>query len=278
MGLRINTNLASINAQRGMFSSGNELRKSLSRLSSGQRIINSGDDAAGLAVSTKMSAQIRSTRQATRNANDAIGVVQTAEGGMNEISNMLIRIRELSIQSATDTLGDNERAFVDKEVQQLKSEIDRIADSTTFNGRKLLQGGDSESVLHFQVGHGSGDENIIGFDLGRVDVKTDTLGVDGVDLRTRDNAIENIDVIDEALNTINQKRAELGATQNRLQSSVRNLRIYHENLSASRSRIMDTDMAEESSNLTKQSILQSAGVSTLIQANQVPKSALRLLA
>jgi len=277
MGLRINTNVASINSQRQLHQSGDAMKKSLARLSSGQRITNAGDDAAGLSIGTNLEAQIRGIRQATRNANDGIGMVQTAEGGLNEVSNILIRLRELSVQAATDTLSDVERTFLDKEVQQLKSEVDRIAESTNFNGEKLLNGEADDGALHFHVGYFSGEENVISYNTENTVVKTESLGVDGVDIKNREASLDSMGMIDGAIQNVNAMRADLGALQNRLQSSVRSLRITDENMSDARSRIMDTDVAAETAELTKNNILQQAGVAVLAQANTQPKLALNLL-
>jgi len=277
MGLRINTNMASINAQRNLTETSSQARKSLQRLSSGERITNAGDDAAGLSISENLEAQIRGIRQANRNANDGIAVVQTAEGGMNEVSNILIRLRELSVQAASDTLGDNERAFLDTEVQQLKSEVDRIAESTNFNGAKLLNGEIPDGVLHFQVGPFGDKSNQIVFDGETANVRTEEIGIDDVSLLERDDALDSMEVIDMAINNVNGMRANLGAIQNRLQSSVRSLGVNEENLSDARSRIADTDVAFESAELVKNQILQQAGIATLAAANSAPQAALRLI-
>jgi len=269
--------MASINAQRNLTETSSQARKSLQRLSSGERITNAGDDAAGLSISENLEAQIRGIRQANRNANDGIAVVQTAEGGMNEVSNILIRLRELSVQAASDTLGDNERAFLDTEVQQLKSEVDRIAESTNFNGAKLLNGEIPDGVLHFQVGPFGDKSNQIVFDGETANVRTEEIGIDDVSLLERDDALDSMEVIDMAINNVNGMRANLGAIQNRLQSSVRSLGVNEENLSDARSRIADTDVAFESAELVKNQILQQAGIATLAAANSAPQAALRLI-
>jgi flagellin len=277
MGLRINTNIASINAQRNLHQSNREVQKSISRLSSGERIVNAADDAAGLAIGTNLKAQIRGTRQATRNANDGIAVIQTAEGGMNEVSQILIRLRELSVQAASDTLGDTERGFLDREVQQLKSEVNRIAESTNFNGTPLLNGEASEGTMQFHVGAASGDENIISYEVSDSNVRAGEIGIDGVAVNSREGALDTMDSVDAALDNVNSMRANLGALQNRLQSTVRSLRISTENLSDAKSRVMDTDVAAETANYTKNNILQNAGISTLSQANAAPQNALKLI-
>jgi flagellin len=275
MGLRINTNIASVKAQRNLSNVNDKAAKSFQRLSSGERIVNAGDDAAGLALANNFEAQVRGIRQATRNASDGISTVQVAEGGMSEVSNILIRLRELTVQSATDTLSDNERQFLDTEVQALKEEVNRISDVTQFNGKSLLNG-EGES-LQFQVGTFASEENQILYDSGRANVRTDEIGVDDVSISTRDDALDNMEVIDEAINTLSDKRSGLGALQNRLQSTVRNLRIADENMTAARSRIADVDVASESANMVKNQILQQAGVAVISQANSSQLGALRLI-
>ncbi len=276
MGLRVNTNLASINAQRNLMNTGVKLGKSLEKLSSGLRINRAGDDAAGLAISESLKSEIRALQQASRNANDGISMVQTAEGSLDEISGIAIRLRELAEQAANGTLGQNERQFLDDEFQALTSEIDRIAATTEFNGTKLIDGSGGDVAI--QVGTGSTADDRINLDFGttvdaaELSLTTATLtGADGA------NARDAIDSLDSALTTITQTRASFGAVQNRLESTVRNLGVAVENLSAANSRIRDVDVAEESANLTSLQILQQAGVSVLAQANLAPQSALSLL-
>ena len=290
MGLRISTNTQSLAAQRNLGVNGAAQKASLEKLASGSRIVRSADDAAGLAISENLKAQVRSTRQDIRNANDGISMIQTAEGGMNEIGNILIRFRELSIQGATDTLGDPERRFIDKEVQQLKSEIDRIADSTEFNGKKLLQGytkeqrqavEDGEAPLpttDFQIGMRNDPKlDRIQYDTGKLASSTEALGVRDISVQDKKSAQDNLAHIDGAIMQLNENRSELGALQNRLQSTVSNLTIYDENISAANSRIRDVDMASETAELTKNNILTSAGVAVLSQANQNNMQALKLI-
>jgi flagellin len=275
MGLRIATNVPSMATQRNLEKVGNEASKSFARLSSGQRITKSGEDAAGLSISNKLEASVRGLKMAQRNANDGISFVQTAEGGINEVSNILIRLRELSVQAASDTIGDAERGFLDKEVQSLKSEVDRIAEVTNYNGTALLNGqGDR---LSFQVGIHAGETNRIEFDPTKTNVKADALGVNGLNLATRDGALEGLGNIDEAIKRVNENRSELGALQNRLHSTSTSLGISVENLADAKSRISDTDIAAETSTLIKNQILQNAGVSVLAQANAAPNNALKLL-
>jgi flagellin len=276
MGLRIATNTQSLAAQRNLSINSAAQKSSLEKLASGSRIVRAADDAAGLAISENMRAIIRSVRQDVRNANDGISMVQTAEGGMNEIQNILIRFRELSIQASSDTIGDTERGFVDKEVQQLKLEADRIAQSTEYNGHRLLNG--EGEVLDIQVGFRDNPElDRFGFDTTKTNVSLNALNLGSVTVADKPSAQSNLAVIDEALKTVTEHRAELGSLQNRLQSSINNLMIYDENLSAARSRIFDVDMASETAELTKSNILSTAGTAVLSQANQNNMLALKLI-
>lgn len=276
MGLRINTNVQALAAQRNLGLNHQAQNKSLEKLASGSRIVRAADDAAGLAISEKMKAHIRSMRQAERNANDGVSLVQVAEGGMNEVGNILTRMRELSIQSASDTIGDVERGFINKEVTGLKQEIDRIALSTEFNGRKLLNG--SAEQLDIQVGIKNDPfEDRFVFNGKNLTSTLSALGLTDVDNATKEGSQKNLEMIDDAITKINGNRADIGALQNRLQSTINNLGIYRENLSAANSRIRDTDIAEETSELTKNNILSQATVSVLSQANNNSQMALKLL-
>lgn len=275
MGLRIATNVPSLATQRNITATNEEASKSFARLSSGNRITRAGDDAAGLAISNKLEASVRGMKMAQRNANDGISFVQTAEGGINEVSNILIRLRELSVQAASDTIGDQERGFLNKEVQSLKGEVDRIAKSTNYNGTNLLAGEGKE--LTFQVGAESGEMNRIAFDPEKTNVSAGALGVTGVDLASKDGALSALGMLDGAINKVNENRSELGALQNRLHSTSNSLGVSIENLSDARSRIADTDIAAETSNMIKNQVLQNAGISVLSQANSVPNAALKLL-
>lgn len=276
MGMRISTNVAALNAQRTMSISQREINKSMSQLASGSRITKSADDAAGLAISEGLKSQIRSLAQAGRNANDGISMVQVAEGGLNEVSNILTRMRELGIQAASDTVGEKERGFLDKEVQQLKSEMQRISQTTKFGTTKLIDG--TASDFDFQVGISNDSEvDRITFNAGETDASIGNLGVDGFDFTSRDGAQEALSTIDEAQTTVNGFRASLGALQNRLQSTVDNLNVQHENLSAANSRIRDTDVAAASAEMTRNSILLQANTATLAQANQIPQMAMKLI-
>jgi len=276
MGLRINTNIQALAAQRHLATNSDMQHTSLDKLSSGSRINKAGDDAAGLAISEKLKANIRSMKQAGRNANDGVSLIQVAEGSFNEISNILIRMRELSIQSASDTIGDTERVYVNNEIQQLKSEVDRIANSTEFNGTKLLNG--SSPDLDIQVGiHNDAANDRFTFDTRNKATTLEALALTDVNTTKKEDAQANLLKIDDAMNRVNANRASLGALQNRLTSTINNLAIYRENLEAANSRIRDTDMAEEASELTRTNILTQAGVSVLSQANQNPQLALKLI-
>ena len=276
MGLRINTNIQALAAQRSLGQNRQAQEASLERLSSGNRINKAGDDAAGLAISDQIRANTRSLAQAGRNANDGISLVQVAEGGTNEISNMLVRMRELSIQASSDTIGDLERGFINKEIQALKMETDRIANNTEFNGTKLLNG--SADKLDIQVGiKNNPTEDRLVFDAQAQNVTTKALGIDEVNTMTKEASQNNLEKVDAAITALNSNRSGLGAVQNRLQSTINNINIYKENLEAARSRIKDTDMATETSELTKNNILAQAGISVLGQANQNPQMALKLL-
>ena len=276
MGLRIATNVTALNAQRAMGVTRANLDKTLERLASGSRINHAGDDAAGLAISENLRAQIRGMRQAKRNGQDGISLIQVSEGGLNEISNMMVRLRELSIQAASDTIGDTERQFADREFQSLKQEMDRIANVTAFNGTPLLNG--KSGIFEIQVGtHNNPILDRVIYNGERSDASLDALKMGGESVATKQGAQLSLSVIDDGLIRVNSIRADLGAMQNRLQSTINNLAISDENLSAANSRIRDTDIAEEVSEMTKNNILMQAGISVLGQANQTNSSALKLL-
>jgi len=276
MGLRIATNTTAINAQRQMSITRNNLDRALERLASGSRINHAGDDAAGLAISENLRAQVRGIRQAKRNALDGVSLIQVSEGGLNEVSSMLIRLRELGIQAASDTISDVERQFVDREYQSLKQEIDRIANITQFNGTPLLNG--KAGIFEIQVGTKNNPilDRVV-YNGERSDASLDALKLGGESVATKQGAQLSLSVIDDALIRVNSIRADLGAMQNRLQSTINNLSISDENLSAANSRIRDTDMAEEVSEMTKQNILMQSGVAVLGHANASAQTALKLL-
>ncbi len=276
MGMRVTTNIGAINAQRNLIGSQRAMGKSMGQLASGSRINIAADDAAGLAISEKFKSSIRSAAQAQRNANDGISMVQTAEGGLNEIGNIVTRLRELGIQAASDTVGDVERGFLDKEVQQLKSEIQRIANVTTWGTTKLLDG--SSPTFDFQVGlYNNAEEDRISFAAGENIATLDALGLSGLDYSKKEGAQDALSLLDVAQNNTNGIRANLGALQNRLTSTVDNLGVAQENMSAANSRIRDTDVAMATSEMTRNNILLQAGTSTLAQANQVNQLALKLI-
>lgn len=276
MGMRINTNVSSLAAQRTLSTTNRNLNDNLRKLSSGERITRAADDAAGLAISENLRAQIRGMRQAKRNANDAISLIQTAEGGLNEISNIVIRLRELSMQAATDTLGAEERSFSDIEFQNLKEEIDRIARSSEFNGVKLLDG--TGGRMEFQVGiHNDPINDRLVYDGTGSDATITTLGLSAETVTSKEGAQVSLKKLDNALVQINGVRANMGALQNRLSSTVNNLGISDENLSAAKSRIRDVDIASETAEMAKNNILTQSGASVLSQANQFPNIALKLL-
>lgn len=276
MGFRINTNVSSIAAQRSLSINNRKSQNTLNKMSSGTRITRASDDAAGLAISEKLKAQIRSTAQADRNANDGISMVQTAEGGLDEISNMLTRLRELSIQAASDTVGDTERGFTNMEYQALKQEIERIAQVTEFNGTKLLSG--EGETLDFQIGiNNSPFQDRISYDVQMTNAKLDGLGITEIDVATKQGAQGALSQIDKAIETVSGQRASLGAIQNRLISTSNNLQITTENLSEANSRIRDVDYAMVSADNARNNILNQAGTAVLAQANAQGQNALRLL-
>lgn len=277
MGLRINTNVPALTAQRNLRLTRGSLDKSLERLSSGSRINSAGDDAAGLAISESMKAQMRGMAQAERNAQDGISVVQIAEGAMAEVSNILVRMREIGVQAASDTIGMTERGFLDVEYQQLMEEIDRIARSTEYNGVPLLNG--NSQTFEIQVGtrNNPTTDRVKLFDANSADINVVALGLNLTGVADKNSAQNSLAAIDSALQSVTSIRSEFGAMQNRLQSIVNNIMINRENLAAANSRIRDTDMAEETAELTKQQILMQSGVAVLGQVNQTAKTALGIL-
>jgi len=275
MGLRIRTNIASQMVQRNLKNTSQLEAADLERLSSGKRITKASDDAAGLAIATRLEATTKGLRQATRNANDGVSLIQTAEGGLSEISNILIRLRELTIQSASDTVGDKERSFLDNEYGELSTEIDRISESTIFNGTNLLKG--EADILHFHVGSDGGDSNRIAFDAGDTNATTDNIGLSGSSVTDKDSAMDSIGTVDGAIDQISGQRAKLGAIQSRLQSTINNLEVQTINQDNARSVIQDVDVAQTSASLASTAVLKNAGIATLSQANVMPNAALRLI-
>ena len=284
MALTINTNVASLNAQRNLGVSQSNLAKSMQRLSSGLRINSAKDDAAGLAISDRMTAQIRGLNQAARNANDGISLAQTAEGALQETTNILQRMRELAVQGANDTNSTTDRASIQAEMDAMVSEIDRIAGTTKFNGKAVINGDLATTGASFQVGANTDDATeVITFNIASAkaaDLKSGTsLGVAAANVKVTDNALARTAItnIDGALAAVDDIRGGLGAVQNRFESTIANLNNSAENISAARSRILDADIAQETSAMTKSNILQQAGVAILAQANQAPQLALSLL-
>jgi flagellin len=275
MGLRIRTNIASQMVQRNLKNTSQLEAADLERLSSGKRITKAADDAAGLAIATRLEATTKGLRQATRNANDGVSLIQTAEGGLSEISNILIRLRELTIQSSSDTVGNKERSFLNNEYEELSTEINRISESTIFNGTNLLKG--EADILHFHVGSDGGDSNRIAFDAGETNATTDNIGLSGSSVTDKDSAMESIGSVDEAIDQISGQRAKLGAIQSRLQSTINNLEVQTINQDNARSVIQDVDVAQTSASLASTAVLKSAGIATLSQANVMPNAALRLI-
>lgn len=276
MGMRISTNVASINAQRSMSFAQRDIQKSFAQLSSGSRITKAADDAAGLSISEGLKANSRSIQQAIRNSNDGISMVQVAEGGLNEISNIMTRLRELGIQAASDTVGEKERGFINNEVVQLVSEADRISKTTRFGGVNLIDG--TGVRFDFQVGiFNNSDLDRISYNAEKTNATVENLGISGLDFSTKEGAQEALTTIDEAQVRTNGFRSDLGALQNRLSSTVDNLSVSYENIVAANSRIRDTDVASSSAELMRNNILLNASVTTLAQANSSPQMALKLI-
>lgn len=276
MGLRINTNVSSLNAQRNLSRTRLSQQKVLEQLSSGQRINRAGDDAAGLAISENLKAQIRGLGQAERNAADGISLVQIAEGGLSETSNILIRLRELAVQAASDTIGPTERKFLNVEFEQLVSEIDRIANSTEFNKVPLLNG--TGAVFDIQIGTRNDPlTDRLTFDASSADVNVAALGLNLASVADKISAQNSLAAIDSAIVSVSGIRADFGALQNRLQSTINNLQVSVENLSSANSRVRDADIAKSTAELTKTNILMQAGTSVLAQANKSTTSALTLI-
>lgn len=276
MGFRINTNVASLSAQRSLSTNNRETQNTLSKLSSGSRITRASDDAAGLAISEKLKARIRSTDQANRNANDGISMVQTAEGGLDEVSSILTRLRELSVQAASDTVGDTERGFTNMEYQNLKQEVERIAQVTEFNGIKLLSGEGGQ--LDFQIGVNNDEfQDRLSYDTTQQNARLEALGISDLTVENKEGAQNALSTIDSAIEKVSGQRASLGAIQNRMISTSNNLQITKENLSAANSRIRDVDYASASAMNARNNILNQAGTAVLGQANQQGQNALRLI-
>jgi flagellin len=273
--MSIRTNISSLNAQRNLYSTQNSLDSSLSKLSSGFRITKAGDDAAGLGISTKLESQIRSYAQAVRNANDGISVIQSTEAALNEQANVLTRLRELAMQSASDGVGNSERAYIQKESTALVDELQRISQVAEYNGTKLLDG--TNATLDFQVGIYSTANDAISFTGLNATTGSTGLNVSGISMTLKASALSALASLDSALAVVSDARATLGANGNRFTSAIANIQSFAESLSAANSRIKDVDVAEETSKMSRSQILLQAGVSVLAQANQMPQMALKLL-
>jgi flagellin len=275
MALSMNTNPTSLNAQRNLNSAQMKLSANLSRLSSGLRINQASDDAAGLGISEKMRAQVRGLAQASRNANDGVSMIQVAEGAMNEQAGILTRLRELAVQSANGTLGATERGYITTEATSQIAELDRISTVTDFNGVKML-GADAATTQTMQVGTGSSTDDRIDINFTKTDSAT-LFGGTALDLSTAGASRTALDTLDTAISSLSTSRASVGASQNRLVITMNNLSVARENISSAESRIRDVDVAEETASMTRNQILSQAGVSVLAQANQLPSAALKLL-
>jgi flagellin len=281
MGMRIKTNVESLVGQRQLSNNSADMNQSLERLSSGLRVNKSADDAAGLAISENLRAKTRGLNQAKRNANDGVSMIQVAEGGLNEVSNILVRMRELNVQAASDTIGLTEKGYLQKEYGQLGEEIDRIAATTEFNGRMLFGPQTSETAVKIQVGYNGTSEDTLSLQLGDAPdgINTTSMALKGtaIDVPDREAIAGNLNVIDTAFTNLANSRATLGSMQSRLNTAISGITVSTENMSAAGSRIRDVDFAEETAKLTQSKILTQAGVSVLAQANQKPEMALQLL-
>ncbi|MCD9572481.1 flagellin domain-containing protein [Pseudomonas protegens] len=282
MALTVNTNVTSLNVQKNLNRASDALSTSMTRLSSGLKINSAKDDAAGLQIATRMTSQIRGQTMAIKNANDGISIAQTAEGAMQESTNILQRMRELAVQARNDSNGTQDRVALNKEFGQMSDELTRIAKSTNLNGKNLIDG--TAGTMTFQVGSNTGATNQItitlasGFDAATLSVDSATIAITGTDSTTAEASTKAaMDAIDKALQTINSSRADLGAAQNRLTSTISNLQNINENASAALGRVQDTDFAAETAQLTKQQTLQQASTAVLAQANQLPSAVLKLL-
>jgi flagellin len=273
MSLTVNTNLSAMSAANSLNATQGRLTLTLARVSSGLRVTKAADDAAGSAVASNLNTTARSGRQANRNANDGVSVIQTAESATKEVLNILDRLRELSVQSASDTLGNDERAYIQAETDQLVDEVDRIAESSEFNGIKLANG--DNTTLTVQVGVDGSSNSQIDITLG--DLGQSTLGVQALILSTAAGARLAIGTLDTAIDSVNKVRANYGSVQNRMESSIRNMSTYVESLSAASSQIVDADYAHETAEMSRLQVMQQAGVAALSQAKGINQSVLSLL-
>lgn len=274
MGMRISTNLASISAQRSLDAQHKRQQHASQALSSGQRIVRASDDPAGLAISENLKAEIRSNGQARSNAFNAISTAQVGEGALAEVANLVTRLRELAVQSASDTVGEKERSYLQQEAKSISQEVDRIAKTTKFGNKNLLDGSNPE--FDFHVGSGSGKENIISHKV-EGSISTSDLDLDSADVSSKSEAVSLISKTDKAFDQISKMRSGFGSLQSRLESAVNTLDVKNENLTAAKSRISDADMAKEASELASANVLQNAAASVLTQANSQPNLAMKLL-
>jgi flagellin len=277
MGLRIKSNISSISVQRNLKNSDRLQGEQFNKLASGKRITKSADDAAGLGIAKKMEAEVRGYRMAARNASNGVSMIQVAEGGLNESTNILTRLRELSIQAASDTVGERERGYLNMEYEQLVQEFDRIAKTTTFGGSELLTGENGNGIMEVHVGAYAGENNRISIDTENTVATADAMGLEGSNIAEKANARDNLGVIDEAIDRISGFRANFGAMQSRLQTTIQNLDTMAVNTEAARSNIEDADVADSTSKLASLQVMKAAGIATLSQANNLPGSALRLI-
>ncbi len=274
MGLRINTNQASLSAQRALSKQQKRLEHAQAALSTGSRIVNASDDAAGLTIAENIRGQVSGIRMARSNAYNAQSLIQISEGGLQEVNNILIRLRELGVQSASDTVSDVEREFLNQEATQLIEESERIAQSTRFGNKELLNGTSEE--LEYHVGPFAGEENVIKYSV-EADATTSTLGIDSVSVADKDSAKDTLSAVDDAIVKLGRMRADFGAVQSRLNITVSNLDVQNENLTAAQGRIKDADIAFETAELTSAQVLQQASINVLASANQNGFSALKLI-
>lgn len=277
MGLRIKSNLSSLEVQRNLKNSDRLQASEFAKLASGKRITKSADDAAGLGIAKKMEAEVRGYRMAARNASNGVSMIQVAEGGLNESTNILTRLRELSIQAASDTVGEKERGYLDLEYGQLVEEFDRIAKTTTFGGAELLTGNNENGIMEVHVGAYAGENNRISIDTENTIATADAMSLEGTSISEKDGARDNLGLIDEAIDKISGFRAGFGSMQSRLQSTISNLDTMAVNTEAARSNIEDVDVASSSAKLASLQVMKQAGIATLAQANNLPGSALRLI-
>ncbi len=274
MSLRINSNVAALTAARQLNQAQRKAENAMDSLATGSRFSRASNDPAGLAVAQTLKAQIQSNRAAQRNTDQAISLIQVAEGGLNEQNNILIRMRELAVQSASDTLSDTERNFLDLEFQELLEEMDRIGKTTSFGNKKLLVG--SGESFDFQVGVNKGDENVVRYQL-KSDTTSEGLGIDSLGIADQDDALDSLEELDSAIISTVEARADFGAIQSRLEFAQTNSEIQDENLSAARSRIEDTDIARATGELVRSQIATQVATAVLAQANQTPESVIRLI-